>query len=48
MPLIPALWRQMKVDLCELEASQVYRESSGDTSRGPVSKYDQKKLLIKN
>jgi hypothetical protein len=26
--LIPALWRQMQVDLCELQDSLVYRVSS--------------------
>jgi hypothetical protein len=28
MPFILALWRQRQVDLCELEASLVYRMSS--------------------
>ena len=41
-PLIPALRRQRQVDLCELEASLVYKESSRTaraiTQRGHVSK----------
>ena len=28
MPLIPALRRQRQVDLCEFEASLIYKESS--------------------
>ena len=41
MPLIPALGRQRQVDLCEFEASLVYRVSSRTaraTQRNPVSK----------
>ena len=41
MPLIPALGRERQVDLCEFEASLVYRVSSRtvrDTQRNPVSK----------
>ena len=44
-PLIPALGWQRQVDLCELEASLVCRESSitaKATQRNPVSK---KKLI---
>ena len=41
-PLIPALGRQRQVDLCECEASLVYRTSSKTaravTQRNPVSK----------
>jgi hypothetical protein len=39
--LIPTLGRQRQVDLCEFEASLVYRVSSRtarDTQRNPVSK----------
>ena len=28
MPLVPALWRQRQADLCEFEASLVYRVGS--------------------
>jgi hypothetical protein len=41
MSLIPELGRQRQVDLCESEASMVYRENSRTTratERGPVSK----------
>jgi hypothetical protein len=41
MPLIPALRRQRQADLCEFEASLVYRSSSTTakaTQRNPVSK----------
>jgi hypothetical protein len=41
VPLIPALRRQKQVDLCELEASLVYRFSSRTakaTQRNPVLK----------
>ena len=42
MPLIPALGRQRKADLCEFETSVVYRASSRTvktvTQRNPVSK----------
>jgi hypothetical protein len=41
MPLIPALGRQRQVDLCELEASLVYRVISRRASaiqRNPVMK----------
>ena len=42
MPLIPALRRQRQVDLCEFEASLVYRASSRTvravTQRNPVLK----------
>ena len=41
MPLIPALRRQRQVDLCEFEASLVYRVSSRTaraTQRNPVKK----------
>ena len=47
MPLIPALRRQKQADLCEFEASLVYRASSRtvktDTQRNPVSKNQKKK-----
>ena len=33
MPLIPALGRQQQVDLCEFEASLVYRASSRTSSK---------------
>jgi hypothetical protein len=42
MPLIPELGRQKQANLCELEASLVYRASSRTakaTQRSPVSKY---------
>jgi hypothetical protein len=45
MPLIPALGRQRQVDLCELEASLVYRVSSRTASaiqRNPVMKKQNK------
>ena len=56
MPLIPALRRQRQVDLCELEASLVYRVSSWTAraiQRNPVSKNKNKqkpsnKLTNKN
>ena len=41
MILIPALMRQRQVDICEFEASLVYRENSRTvrtTQRNPVSK----------
>ena len=41
MPLIPAFGRQRQVDLCDLEASLVYRASSRQApklQRNPVSK----------
>jgi hypothetical protein len=41
MHLIPALWRQRPVVLCEFEASLVYRVSprtARDTQRNPVLK----------
>ena len=42
MPLIPALGRQRQEDLCEFEASLVYKASSRTartvTQRNPVSK----------
>ena len=41
MPLIPALWRQRQVDLCEFKDSLVYRVSfrtSRATQRNPVLK----------
>jgi hypothetical protein len=44
--LIPALGRQRKVDLCELEAHLVYRESSRTSrvaQRNPVFKNQKKK-----
>lgn len=38
-PLIPTLWRQSQVNLCEFTASLVCRESSRtETQRNPVSK----------
>ena len=43
-PLIPALRRQRQADLCEFEASLVYRVSScvvWETQRNPVSKHKQ-------
>ena len=33
MPLIPALWRQRQVDLCEVKASLVYRASARTGSK---------------
>jgi hypothetical protein len=43
-PLIPALRRQRQADLCEFEASLVYRVSSRTTQKNPVSnKIKQKK-----
>ena len=33
MPLIPALRKQRQADLCELEASLVYRASAGTGSK---------------
>ena len=45
MPLIPALDRQRQADLCEFEASLVYRVSSRKapkaTQRNPVSKKEE-------
>ena len=41
MPLIPALWRQRRVDLSTFEASLVYRVSyrtARATQKNPVSK----------
>ena len=41
MPLVPTLRRQRQVDLCQFEASLVYRVSSRaarTTQRNPVSK----------
>ena len=42
MPLIPALGRQRQIDLCEFEASLVYKASSRTaravTTKNPVSK----------
>jgi hypothetical protein len=41
MPLIPALRRQREVDLCEFEASLVYRvnlSTAKSTQRNPVLK----------
>ena len=29
MPLVPALWRQRQVDLCEFKTNLVYKVSSG-------------------
>ena len=49
-PLIPALGRPRQADLCEFEASLVYRVSSRtarDTQRNPVSK-NQNKETKKN
>jgi hypothetical protein len=48
MPLIPALGRQKQVDLCESEASLVYRASfriARATERNYVSK-KRKKVII--
>ena len=48
-PLIPALSKQRKVDLCEFETSLVYRASSRTaraTQRSPVSKNKKKKDAI--
>ena len=45
MPLIPALRRQRQLDLCEFEASLVYRVSSSTvkaTQRNVVSKQTNK------
>ena len=46
MPLIPAQRRQRQADLCEFEASLVYRVSSRTTEdihRNPVSKRKKRK-----
>jgi hypothetical protein len=37
-PLIPALWKQRQADLCEFEASLIYRVSSRTARRNPVQK----------
>ena len=45
-PLVPVLGRQRQEDLCDLEASLVYRVSAmiaKDTQRNPVSKEGKKK-----
>ena len=45
-PLIPALRRQRQVDLCEFEASLVYRaRSRAVTQRNPVSKKKKNRFL---
>ena len=48
MPLIPALRWQRQVDLCEFEASLVYRPSSRTdskaTQRYPVSKNQNREI----
>ena len=50
MPLIPALWRQRQVDLCEFEASLVYRASSRTNSKATekprVEKIKRKKKKV--
>lgn len=35
--LIPLLWRQRRVDLCEFEASPVYKATSG-TARAVIQR----------
>ena len=42
MPLIPVLWRQRQADLCEFEASLVYKESSRTGSKSYTEKPCQK------
>ena len=41
-PLIPALRRQRQADVCEFEASQVYRATVQATQKNPVSKKKKK------
>jgi hypothetical protein len=47
MPVVPALWRQRQVDLCELEASLVYqstfRTAGAVTQRKPHLKKQKNK-----
>ena len=47
MPLISALGRQRQADLCEFEASLVYkvssRTASAVTQRNPVSEHEKKR-----
>ena len=48
--MIPALWRQRQIDLCEFEASLVYKVCSRivwATQRNPVSKQNQNKQINK-
>ena len=42
MPLIPALGRERQVDLCEFEASLVYRTSSSTVSKATEKPYLEK------
>ena len=46
MPLIPALWRQKQADLCEFEASLVYRMSSRTGSKATKKPYLKKEKKI--
>jgi hypothetical protein len=47
MPSIPILWRQTEVDLCEFEASLIYRVSSR-TARATQGNLGLKKTIKTN